>query len=106
MKPTPVSRQFLNLLLAFLWCAASFLASAAQTVVNASTVRGGVSDKSGSVIPEAAVVLLSRGTGQHQNRTTNGAGIFLFPSQPVRPYPLEASAAGSAKSIVEGVYVQ
>ncbi len=101
MKP-----KFLNLLLASLWCVASFSASAAQTVVNAGTVRGVVSDKSGAVVPEAAVVLLSRGTGQHQTRSTNAAGIFLFPSQPVGPYTLEVSAAGFGKTIVEGVYVQ
>jgi hypothetical protein len=106
MKPTPVSRQFLNLLLASLWCAAWFSASAAQDVVNAGTVRGVVSDKSGAVVPEAAVVLLSRGTGQHQTRSTNAAGIFLFPSQLVGPYTLEVSAAGFGKTIVEGVYVQ
>jgi hypothetical protein len=73
MKPTSVSRQFLNLLIASLR-AGSFSASAAQTVVNTGTVRGVVSDKSGAVVPEAAVVLLSRGTGQHQTRTTNDAG--------------------------------
>ncbi len=106
MKPTPVSRQLLNLLLASLWCAAWFSASAAQTVVSAGTARGVVSDKSGAVVPEAAVVLLSRGTGQHQTRSTNAAGIFLFSSQPVGPYTLEVSAAGFGKTIVEGVYVQ
>jgi hypothetical protein len=106
MKPTPVSRQSPNLLLASLWCVASFSASAAQTVVNAGTVRGVVSDKSGAVVPEAAVVLLSRGTGQDQTRSTNAAGIFLFPSQPVGLYTLEVSAAGFGKTIVEGVYVQ
>jgi len=52
------------------------------------------------------VVLLSRGTSQQQARTTNGAGIFLFPSQPVGPYILEVSAAGFGKTIVEGVCVQ
>src|SRR5260370_344361 len=64
MKPTPVSRQLLNLLLASLWCAAWFSASAAQTVVSAVTARGVVSDKSGAVVPEASLVLLSRGDGQ------------------------------------------
>jgi hypothetical protein len=101
MKP-----KFLNLLLASLWCVTSFSASAAQTVVNAGTVRGVVSDKSGAVVPAAAVVLLSRGTAQRQTRSTNAAGIFLFPSQPVGPYTLEVSAAGFGKTIVEGVYVQ
>ena len=77
-----------------------------STVVNAGTVRGVVSDKSGAIVPGAVAVLSSRGTGQQQARTTNGAGIFLFPSQPVGPYTLEVSAAGFGKTIVEGVYVQ
>jgi hypothetical protein len=105
MKPTPVFRRFWNLLIASLWCAGLFSVSAAQTIVNTGTVRGVVTDKSGAVVPEAAVVLLSRGTGQQQARTTNGAGIFLFPSEPVGPYTLEVSAAGFGKTIVEGVYV-
>jgi hypothetical protein len=94
MKPTPVFRRFWNSLIASLWCAGLFSVSAAQTSVNTGTVRGVVTDKSGAVIPEAAVVLLSRGTGQQQARTTNGAGIFLLPSQTVGPYTLEVSAAG------------
>jgi hypothetical protein len=106
MKPIPVLCRFSNLLIASLWCAASFSVSSAQTVVNTGTVRGVVSDKSGAVVPGAAVVLLSRGNGQKQTRTTNGAGIFVFPSESVGPYTLEASAAGFRQAIVEGVYVQ
>jgi hypothetical protein len=101
-----VFRRFLSWLVASLWCAALFSVSAAQTIVNTGTVRGVVSDKSGAIVPEAAVVLLSRGTGQEQPRGTNNAGIFVFPSQPVGPYTLKVSAAGFREAIVEGVYVQ
>jgi hypothetical protein len=106
MKPTHVSRRFLNLLIASLWCTTLGSVATAQTIVNTGTVRGVVTDKSGAVVPEAVVVLFSRGTGQQQARTTNGAGIFLFPSQTVGPYTLEVSAAGFGKTVVEGVYVQ
>src|SRR3984893_7522592 len=106
MKPTTVFRRFVNLLIPSLWCAALFSVSAAQTIVNAGTVRGVVSDKSGAVVREAAVVLLSRSTGQQEARTTNGAGIFVFPSEAVGAYTLEVSAAGFRQAIVEGVYVQ
>ena len=88
-----MSSQFLNLLIAFLCCAGAFSVSAAQTVVSTGAVRGVVSDKSGAVVPEAAVVPLSPGTGQKQGRTTNGAGIFVFPSQPMGSYTLEVSAS-------------
>jgi hypothetical protein len=106
MKPTPGFRRLWNILIASLWCATLFSVSAAQTIVNTGSVRGVVRDKSGAVVPEATVVLLSRGTAERQARTTNGVGIFLFPSQPVGPYTLEVSAAGFGKAIVEGVYVQ
>jgi hypothetical protein len=106
MKPTPVFRRLWNILIASLWCATLFSVSAAQTIVNTGSVRGVVRDKSGAVVPEAMVVLLSRGTAEQQARTANGVGIFLFPSQPVGPYILEVSAAGFGKAIVEGVYVQ
>src|SRR6202795_3170386 len=106
MKPILVPRRFLNLLIASLLWAVLFSVSAAQTIVNTGTVRGVVSDKSGAVVPKAAVVLLSRSTGQEQTRTANGAGIFVFPSQTVGPYALEVSAAGFQETIVEGVFVQ
>jgi hypothetical protein len=106
MKPIPVLCRFSSLLIASLWCAALFSVSAAQTVVNTGTVRGVVSDESGAVIPGAPVVLLSRGTGQERARTTNGSGIFIFPSEAVGSYTLEISATGFRKAIVEGVYVQ
>src|SRR6202022_1926892 len=103
---TPVFRRISNLLIASLLCAAVFSVSAAQTIVNTGTVRGVVSDKSGAVVPQAAVVLLSRGIGQQRVRTTNGSGIFVFPSQTVGRYTLEVSADGFRQATVEGVYVQ
>jgi hypothetical protein len=106
MKPTPVFWRSLNLLIAAVWCVALFSVSAAQTVVNTGTVRGVVRDKSGAVILEASVVLLSPGTGQQQARTTNESGIFVFPSQTVGSYTLEISVAGFRDAIVEDVYVQ
>jgi hypothetical protein len=106
MKPTPAFQRSLNLLLAPLCCAALFSVSAAQTIVNTGTVRGVVSDKSGAVVREASVVLSSRSTGQREARTTNGVGIFVFPSQAVGPYTMEVSAVGFREVIVEGVYAQ
>ncbi len=106
MNHTPVFRRLWHLLLASLWFAGLFSVSAAQTIVNTGTVRGVVTDKSDALVPGATVVLVSRGTGQQQVRTTNGAGMFLFPSQPVGPYTVEVSAPGFGKTIVEGVYVQ
>ncbi len=78
----------------------------AQTTVTSGTIRGVVSDGSGAVVPGATIVLLARETNQHLARTTNDAGIFVFPSQPVGLYALEASAAGFLGRRVEPVNVE
>jgi hypothetical protein len=78
----------------------------AQTVVATGLVRGMVADDSGAMVQGATVVLLEHDTGQHLNRTTNGAGIFVFSSQPVGGYALEVTAPGFRKEVVEGVHVQ
>ena len=105
MKAT-VFRRSLHVMIICLWWGALFSLSVAQTIVNTGSVRGVVRDKSGAVVAEAAVALLSRATGQEDARTTNGAGIFVFPSQAVGPYRLEVSVPGFREAIVEGVYVQ
>jgi hypothetical protein len=78
----------------------------AQTNVTTGVVRGIVSDKSGALVGQANVVLLAHGTGLSLTRTTNVAGIFVFPSQPVGAYDLEVTAAGFHKQVVERIDVQ
>jgi hypothetical protein len=106
MKPTPLFPRLLNVLVTSLCCAALSSVSAGQTVVSAGSLRGVVRDKSGAVVPEATVVLLSRATAERQVRTANGAGMFLFPAQTVGTYTLEVSASGFGKTIVDGLSVQ
>ena len=77
----------------------------AQSVVTTGAVRGVARDSSGASVAGARVVLLARGTGESSMRATNGAGIFVFPSQPVGTYGLEVTAAGFRKEVIEGVSV-
>lgn len=77
----------------------------AQTVVTTGAVRGVARDSSGALISGARVVLLARSTGESSERSTNDAGIFVFPSQPVGTYGLEVTAAGFRKEVIEGVWV-
>ena len=79
--------------------------SRSQSVVTTGAVRGVARDSSGAAIAGARVVLLARGTGESSVRDTNGAGIFVFPSQPVGTYGLEVTAAGFRKEVIEGVSV-
>jgi len=78
----------------------------AQTVVTTGIIRGVVMDESGAVIPGATVVLVAPGTGQNTSRSTNSSGIFVFPSQPVGVYELEATAAGFRNQRVDEVQVE
>ena len=75
-------------------------------MVTTGVVRGVARDSSGALIPGAGVVLLARNTGESSLRTTNTAGIFVFPSQPVGTYSLEVTASGFRKELVEGISVQ
>jgi hypothetical protein len=79
--------------------------SPAQSVTTGA-VRGVARDSSGASVRGAVVVLRARGTGESSFRTTNDAGIFIFPSQPVGNYSLEVSAAGFRHELVDGVSVQ
>ncbi len=78
----------------------------AQVAVARGVVRGVVSDDSGAVITSASVELISRSSGQSLSRTSNSAGIFVLPSQPVGLYALEVSVPGFRREIVEPVHVQ
>ena len=78
----------------------------AQSVVTTGVVRGVACDSSGASIPGAAVILLASNTGESSLRTTNDAGIFVFPSQPVGVYSLEVTASGFRKELVQGISVQ
>jgi len=91
----------LVLLVGVLWSESS-----AQSVVTTGVVRGVARDSSGASVPDATVILLASSTAQSSTRTTNDAGIFVFPSQPVGAYSLEVSAAGFRKVRIEGIHVQ
>lgn len=79
--------------------------SVAQTVITSGSVRGTVTDASGAVISGAEVTLTAYGT-EHISRTTNAAGIFVFPAQPVGSYELEVSVPGFRKAVAQHLDVQ
>lgn len=65
-----------------------------QTVSNTGAVRGLVMDASGAVIKGATVTLVEQSTGNQSRRSTNAAGRFAFPSQPVGRYALNVVQSG------------
>lgn len=96
----PASYVFTAFLLAYS-CFAS-----AQTVVVSGAIRGVVNDRSGAVVPDASVALVSPASGQRIDRATNSTGRFVFPSPGVGTYVVEVSAPGFQKEIVQNVVVQ
>jgi len=67
---------------------------------------GNVLDKSGSAIPEAAVVVTSQGTGLVRNGKADNVGHYLIPLLPVGTYTVRVNAAGFQSAESKGLYLQ
>ena len=78
----------------------------AQTAVNSGLIRGLTADSSGAVIANATIRLISRATATAVTRSSNSAGMFVFPAQPVGRYSVEVKADGFCTQVVNGVDVQ
>src|SRR5262245_13327969 len=85
--------RFFIVLLVVLLCGMS-ASGPAQSLGNAGTVSGVVSDPNGAVIAGATVVIQSRVTGYRRSTTTDAAGSFRFSGVPQNNYHLTISANG------------
>jgi hypothetical protein len=65
---------------------------AAQSLGNAGTVQGTITDPSGAALPNATVTVLNRVTNYRQTATTDNSGAFRLTNMPPNPYHLEVSA--------------
>ncbi len=84
-------------------CALTLLGAAgllAQATASA-TLQGTVTDKSGAVIPNAAVKISSPSTGLAREGTTNQTGLYRFDLLPAGMYTLRVTAAGFAAATYE-----
>jgi len=68
-----------------------------------ATLTGTVEDQSGGVIPAAQVTLTNEATKFATVDTTNGAGLYAFPSLTPGTYDIKASAKGFKAKEVTGV---
>jgi len=66
----------------------------AQSLGNAGTIEGTVTDPSGAAIPEATVNLHNKLTNYSQTLTAGGDGAFRITNIPPNTYHLEVSAPG------------
>jgi hypothetical protein len=67
------------------------VSASAQSLGNAGTVEGTVTDPTGAVIPNASVSILNRITGYQQQTKTDTTGTFRFGNIPPNPYHLEVN---------------
>ena len=68
-----------------------------------ATLSGTVQDSTGGVIPNAKVTLTNEATKESRTETTNGAGLYAFPSLVPGIYDLKASAKGFEAKVVTDI---
>ena len=68
-----------------------------------ATLTGTVEDQSGGVIPAAQVTLTNEATKFATVNTTNGAGLYAFPSLTPGTYDIKASAKGFKSKVVTSI---
>ena len=73
---------------------------------NTGAIAGTVSDPSGALIPRAAVVINSQGTGEKRDLATDAEGNFLVQFLTPGNYDLTVLAAGFEPFILNGVQVR
>lgn len=91
--------QHFVLLVGFL--AASAIPLSAQGIF--ATLTGVVSDPSGSVIPNARIVLTDALSGSTRQTMSNGQGYYTFASVPVGSYNLSVDAKGFKNFKASGI---
>ena len=92
---------------AIVLCTAIVLAAVAPAGAQplTSRVEGTVQDETGAVIPGATVTMMQVDTGVTRATATDERGLYLFPLVPAGTYTVQASAAGFATTVIEGVRV-
>src|SRR5215470_9622095 len=82
----------LLLLLSLVGIPALSFSALAQSLGNAGTITGTVTDPSGAVVPGAKVTITNPVTGHSDQTTTGGDGSFRFNNLPPNPYHLEVKS--------------
>jgi hypothetical protein len=75
----------------------------AQLATTTATLRGKVTDPSGSIIPQATVTLTSTERGITRTFTTDQQGLYTFGELPASTYSLSVVAQGFEKYLQNGI---
>jgi carboxypeptidase family protein len=99
-------RMLLGFVVLLVFVVLTMAVSLSAQTASTSTVTGTVSDKTGSIVPNAKVDLEDVDTKARTSVTTGNDGSYTFPS--VRPgnYSIAVSGKGFRQSVVNGVKVE
>ena len=78
---------------------------AVAQVTSAGQVNGVVTDKTGAVVPGAAVTLTDTGTGEQRTTASNASGQYVFVNVPSGRYNITVVKAGFSKFVVSSLTV-
>ncbi len=98
-RKVSATTAWLPLVLAILCLSIPYVGHAQVT----ATLTGTVEDSSGGVIPNAKVTLTDEASKQSRVETTNGAGLYAFPSLNPGTYDLKAAAKGFEAKVITGI---
>jgi hypothetical protein len=76
-----------------------FERAAGQSLGNAGTLQGTVTDPAGAGIPDAVVTILNRVSNYRQSAVTDTSGAFRLTNIPPNPYHLDVRAANFADAM-------
>jgi Carboxypeptidase regulatory-like domain len=91
-----------------LGCAAVLLLATKgnSQIAGTGSIQGTVSDATGSVIPNASVILTDEATHVSRKTASNSAGAYLFPGIPIGRYDLSAAAPGFKTYVQRGIVLE
>lgn len=75
--------------------------AAAQSLGNAGTIQGKVTDPSGAAVPDATITALNPVTGYQQAATSDTSGAFRLTNLPPNVYHLQVHASGFAPYVAD-----
>jgi hypothetical protein len=79
--------------------------SLAQSQLGSGSVSGIVTDTSGGLVPDAAVVVTNNATGERRNTTTSASGQFTVPVLPTGEHTVRVAKAGFVTTELKNVAV-
>ena len=87
------------------WFQVALTASVVFAQTNRGGISGNVTDPSGAVVPNAAVVIVNSGTNETRRLTSSEKGTFLVENLDPVIYRIEVSAPGFKKAVLDEVKV-